>query len=87
MSAYLTKDTTAFGEAEVVTTNTEKTSGTNPPWVGVTFMETNTVGTFTLDGESAAGDYAAGATVYGEITAITGAADKTYVLYKAKIDH
>ena len=87
MSVYLSKGPHSFGEAETVVGTTAKTSGTNPPWVGVTFHSANAVSTFTLDGTSAAATYGAGTTVYGEITAITGAASKAYTLYKAKVDH
>lgn len=87
MSVYLSKGVHSFGEAETIVGTTAKTNGANPPWVGVTFHSANALTVFTLDGEAATGTYGAGTTVYGEITAITGAASKAYTLYKAKVDH
>jgi hypothetical protein len=87
MSVYLSKGVHSFGEAETVVGTTAKTSGTNPPWVGVTFHQVNPLTTFTLDGEAAAATYYGGTTVYGEITAITGGEGRSYTLYKAKVDH
>jgi hypothetical protein len=87
MSVYLSKGVHSFGEAETVVGTTAKTSGTNPPWVGVTFHQVNPLTTFTLDGEAAAATYYGGTTVYGEITAITGGENRSYTLYKAKVDH
>lgn len=86
MSVYLSKGVHSFGEAETVVGTTAKTSGTNPPWVGVTFHANNNVTVLNIDGTDTPGVYGAGTTIYGEITAITGAGS-TYTLYKAKVDH
>ena len=82
MSVYLTKGKN-LGEAERVTTNTQKTG----LYTAIYFLENNTMGTLTVDGNSLAGTYTAGDWVYGAITAATGTADKDYILYKAQRDH
>ncbi len=86
MSVYLSKGVHSFGEAETVINDAAKASGANPPWVGVTFHSNNNVALLNIDGTDRPGIYGAGTTIYGEITAITGAGG-AYTLYKAKVDH
>jgi len=82
MSVYLTKGEN-LGKAERVATNTAKTG----LWVAIYFLENSTPSLLTVDGNALAGAYLAGDWVYGAITAVTGEADKDYILYKAQVEH